>query len=120
VPVPAVSPTVCAPSPTCTAPVVPVPQTALKPVPAVAESICRLKCPPSVVGAQTLFTVKVGLRVFVIVQVLLWPAVKLTVPSAAQSPHTSPTRHSADLVPVPAVSPTVCAPSPTCTAPVVP
>ena len=31
-------------------------------------------------------TVKVGLRVFVIVQVLLWPAVKLTVPSAAQSP----------------------------------
>ena len=62
------------------------PQAAFAPVPAVAPSICRLNLPVSVAGTQTLFTVSVGIRVFVIVQVLLSPAFRVTVPFEAQSP----------------------------------
>src|SRR3989304_801979 len=68
-PVPAVSPTVCAPIDTSTAPVVP-PSPTFAPVPAVTLSICKLNSPASPDGTSTLFTVNVGLRVFVIVHVL--------------------------------------------------
>src|SRR4029079_6029810 len=84
VPVPAVSPIVCDPIVEITAPVVP-PQAAFAPVPAVAPSIWRLNLPLSVAGTQTLFTVSVGFRVFVIVQTLLSPASSVTRPGCAQS-----------------------------------
>ncbi len=87
---PAVSPTVCVPVETSTAPVVP-PHAALAPVPKLEPSTCRLNR-SDVAGTQTLFTVSVGfggggtLRVLVIVHTLLSPAARVTEPLAAQAP----------------------------------
>src|SRR5205814_1540864 len=114
--VPSVSPTVCEPTDETTAPVVP-PQAAFAPVPAVAPSTCRLNLPLSVVGTQTLFTVSVGLRVFVIVQVLLSPASRVGALDGAQSPPVTDVSFARS-VPVPAVSLTVCDPTETIRAPV--
>src|SRR6188472_722516 len=85
---------------------------------------CRLNAPATAVPplslTTVLMTVNVGFFVFVIVQVLLSPTASVTVPSVAQSPVIVTVQSAGTALPLPSVSLTVCWPTATNCAPVVP